>query len=266
MTIPEFKDIKARNAWLVENKEILLVEKKSQLKKADSFSSIITSVGNGIVSKEIDSTGDLLVQPIINTTNILDSHKDVHIPKLWNKSIKENKSILHLQEHQYAFKNVIASAKNVKAYIKQFTFKELGYNYEGTTEALIFDSIVKQSRNPFMYNLYKEGEVNQHSVGMFYVKLLLAINDQDYKEEFAAYEKYFPMMANKEAETDGYFYAVLEAKAIEGSAVLMGSNHVTPTYSTEINDKSIIEPSNDTQQAAQALETKSVIDYMLDKY
>ena len=43
---------------------------------------------------------EILVKAIINTTGLIDSHQDLHIPGIWNKSVKENKSILHVQEHK----------------------------------------------------------------------------------------------------------------------------------------------------------------------
>ena len=62
--------------------------------------------------------------------------------------------------------------------------------------------------------------------------------------EFEAWEKYYPMIANKElADSKGYFWAVKEAKMIEESAVPVGSNSITPTL--ENNMKS--EPEKSTQ-------------------
>ena len=58
----------------------------------------------------------------------------------------------------------------------------------------------------------------------------MAVNDEDYGAEFEAWEKYYPMIANKaEADRAGYFWAVTEATEIEGSAVPLGSNSATPT-------------------------------------
>jgi trehalose/maltose hydrolase-like predicted phosphorylase len=46
----------------------------------------------------------------------MDSHSDVHIPGIWNKSLKDNPIQLHLQEHEMAFANVISDeAKGVHA-------------------------------------------------------------------------------------------------------------------------------------------------------
>ena len=72
------------------------------------------------------------------------------------------------------------------------------------------------------------------------------------KVEKENFDKYFPLIANKrEYEEIDYFWAILEAKAIEGSAVVIGSNQVTPTIEIQADAKSLenIEPSGfDTQK------------------
>ena len=81
----------------------------------------------------------------------------------------------------------------------------------------------------------------------------MAINSSDdaYITEKAVWDKYYPEIANnKEADNTGYFWAVTEAKVIEGSAVPMGSNPITPTISIKN------EPLKDTQkiEAEQSLQ------------
>ena len=162
----------------------------------------------------------------------MDSHKDVHIPGIWNRSLKNNKNIKMLQEHEMRFDKVIADKGDLAASVKEYEWKELGYDVEGKTQALVFDATVKQDRNKFMFDQYKGGNVDNHSVGMRYVQMKMAINsDKDaYKNEKENWDKYFPDIANKkDAEAAGFFWAVLEAKAIEGSAVVLGSNTITPT-------------------------------------
>ena len=52
------------------------------------------------------------------------------------------------------------------------------------------------------------------------------------KEEKANWDKYIDQVVNrKDAEAQGYFWAVTEAKVIEGSAVPLGSNYATPVIS-----------------------------------
>jgi hypothetical protein len=62
----------------------------------------------------------------------------------------------------------------------------------------------------------------------------MCIDDKDYGAEYEAWQKYYPIAVNKEvADNRGYFWVVKEAKVMEGSAVLCGSNHATPTLSVE---------------------------------
>ena len=243
MKQPSFKTKKELFAWLVENKDDLLYAKKSAIKHAEGlnfFTTVITPV-LGVANKSESAASQqdephVKVRAVINTTMIRDSHKDVHINGLWKKSVKENSRIKHLQEHQMSFDKVISDKDDLKVSLKTYEWKQLGLDIEGKTQALVFDSVVKESRNPQMYKEYKNGNVDNHSVGMHYVNLKLAINSDDeedagYKAEF---DKHIDDIVNKEEVIkDGYFWAVYEAKVIEGSAVPMGSNPITPTQSVK---------------------------------
>jgi len=245
----DFKTKKELFAWMVENKQTLIAQKKAEMKRADGV--LFALPGFQYEATKADGEGnELTIKAVINTTNLMDSHQDVHLPGIWNKSIKENKMIMHLQEHKMEFNKIIADGKDLKATVKTYTWKELGYNFEGKTEALIFDSTIKKERNPYMLNQYKQGNVKNHSVGMQYVKLIMAINDENYGAEFEAWEKYYPEIANKsEADTHGYFWAVKEAKVIEGSAVPLGSNRATPTLDIkEAANSTSQEPPKGTQK------------------
>lgn len=225
----------------------LIAAKKANMKRADaiSFGSFIPDVPRETLKANMPLTSlpdSLKVRVIINTTNVMDSHGDVHMPGLWAKSLQENKFIMHLQEHSMEFDKIISDGANLKAYTQNFTWQQLGYDMPGMTEALVFDSTVKGNgqdpRNEFMYEQYAKGYVRNHSVGMQYVKLVMAVNEPDdpyFTAEYEAWQKYFPEVANKEdALAQGYFWAVKEAKVIEGSAVPMGSNTITPTLDNNL--------------------------------
>lgn len=268
LDIPKFNTLKEKIAFIVDNKASLISQKCAEVKHADGFGFTTTLIGGkpGVSDKATPSgnaeTGDLKVKVIINTTNIMDSHSDVHIKGIWNKSIRENKRIMHIQEHKsYSFDKIIASGNDVVASTKTYTWKELGYDAEGETQALVFDSIVKEKRNPFMYDQYKNGYVDNHSVGMRYVKLELAVNDKDYKEEKAVWDNYIDQVVNRDyAEQKGYFWAVTEAKIIEGSAVPNGSNPITPTQQTsEVKN----EENNEEDLNKQAM--KSMEDWLFNE-
>lgn len=261
LEIPNFETKKELFDFLIKNKNTLLAQKMNETKHADGVGYVsLLAKTDTTTSKSVSEDKDLNISAVINTTNIMDSHKDVHIQGLWQKSLSENKRILHVQEHKSNdFDKIISSGEDLKAYTKSFNWTELGYNAIGKTEALVFDSKVKKERNEYMYNQYKNGYVDNHSVGMRYVKLVMCVNDEDYGAEYEAWEKYYPQIINKEeADKFGYFWAVTEAKVIEGSAVPLGSNPITPT----LNIKN--EPPQGTQktEAAKALQERK--NYLLN--
>ncbi len=236
MEIPSFATKKELFDFLVANKSTIIAAKKEQVKYADSVGMVLP-IDGGMTEKAKPEGNTLKVLAVINTTNLMDSHKDVHLPGIWNKSLQENKNIMMLQEHQMKFAAIIAKGDDVKASTKTMTWRELGFGLEGKTEALIFEATLKADKNPYMFNMYKNGDVDNHSVGMRYVKIMLAINDKSYVAEHEVWEKYYPEIANKEAaDESGYFWAVKEAKVIEGSAVPIGSNWATPTLSVETKE------------------------------
>lgn len=251
---------------LKENKPSLISLKKSIEKRADSINYVNSINSDLTANKEENGTqtevDKLQVKVIINTTNFIDSHNDLHINGIWNKSVSDNanKGFLHLQEHDRDFDKVISD--NAKGYVESITWKSIGLPYSGKTEALIFDSIIEKKRNEFMFKQYSNGWVKNHSVGMRYVKIDLAINSESEwdKDEKELWDKYYPVVANKEvADERGYFWVVSEAKIIEGSAVVMGSNSATPTISVENKSEADNitsekeEPSNDTQKQEELL-------------
>ena len=244
--------------FLFKNKKELTAQKKAVTKYADcvTLDPVVvyekpTEAAKGEQENDGAMFDTLRVVVIINTTNFMDCHNDVHFPGIWSKSLAENKMIMHVQEHEMEFEKIISDGKNLKAYTRTYTWKELGYNYPGVTEGLTFDSTIERKRNEFMLNQYKNGWVRNHSVGMRYVKLDMAINDEDYPNEYEAWKKYYPQIANQErADEKGYFWYVTEAKCVEGSAVPLGSNSATPTMSVEEID----EPQNEPPSKALTIE------------
>jgi len=233
--------------FLVANKDLHITEKKSALKKADAFQFIQPVSANKAARMDLSSASKLEVNSVINTTKVMDSHDDVHINGIWSKSLKENKDLILLQEHIMKFDHIISDQVKATAEIK--TWKELGFRrFKGETQALMFKSILEKEINEFMFKKYATGQVKNHSVGMNYVKLFLAINSdsEEHKEQKEVWDKYSPEIVNiKSALDQGYFWAVTEAKAIEGSAVVKGSNPLTPTESTEAKE---VEPPNGTHK------------------
>ena len=232
--IPKFANKAEEIAFIVDNKGTLSSLKRQSVKRAEgiSFSPNVTKLKS--VNKTAGSTKSkgLNVKAVINTTNVLDSHGDVHMPGIWNKSLKENKRIMMLQEHESKFDKIIASGEDLDVRVEKMSWKALGFDMTGKTQALIFDANVLKSRNPFMYKQYNNERVDNHSVGMSYVKMELAVNDKEYEAEYKVWKDNIDKVVNvKDAKAKGYMWIIKEAKIIEGSAVVNGSNSMTPTIS-----------------------------------
>ena len=138
------------------------------------------------------------------------------------------------------------------------SWKDVGASYTGKTEALIFAVNAKKDRNPFMFETYAKGFVKNHSVGMMYVEIKLAVNDEELKEEYKEWESTIDKVINKEeAERLGYYFTVYQAKMVEGSAVPLGSNSITPTLETKDNEPPVgthqPKPSVDTSRRTKTI-------------
>lgn len=264
---PVFKSKEEEIHWMYQNKSLIIAEKTNNVKKSDSF---LTS-NNPFIKNEanksedepnMDSMESIKRKLVINTTNLIDSHMDVHINGCFKKTLSEINYLPLLQEHEMEFSAIIATNVDdgLKAYAQSMTWKSLGFpQFEGSTEALIFETPITKARNEFMFNQYMKGYVRNHSIGMRYVKIVMCINSEEsmYTAEKENWDKYYPMVVNNDvADSKGYFWAVTELKLIEGSAVVKGSNYATPTLESknepliDTQDENKNEPSNDTQSKA----------------
>jgi hypothetical protein len=228
-----------------KDKALAIELKKSAIKHTDVYTTneLEVSVNKALRTENKDEpdTGVIKRTIVGNTYNYLDSHMDVHVGNTFKKSIDERMNkVVHLHDHIH---NVTAKVGTFTSiYEKVVNWEDLGINIKGSTIVLMADSDVKKDFNPSVFTQYLSGEIDQHSVAMIYVKIELAINNKDDKEEYATWLKYIDRIANKEvAEEAGFFWAVPEAKLVEISAVLMGSNPITPTVQN-------IEPLKDTQK------------------
>lgn len=254
MKLPSFKNKSEALEWLAVNKDLVIAEKTNTIKHSDVLTfygepSSDEGVNKATAITDYDAIRNLNVKSVINSCGVIDSHMDCHIKGIWKKSLSENKVWYWLQEHKMAFDHIIADSKsnNIKAYTEEVPFKQLGLKGQGATECLVFEGDLDR-RNEFMFKQYMKGYVHNHSVGMRYIKIFMCVNSEErgWKEEKDNWDKYYPSVINKDvADANGYFWAVTEAKFIEGSAVVIGSNQSTPTLEVEATKD--IEPSDDTQ-------------------
>lgn len=252
-----FETKKEMLAELVANKSVIEDAKKSTIKQSDAI--LISIKPEGAEKSEDTSKVDYgdTIYPIINTTNYLDSHGDVHGKDIWNKSVNDQAGKLYyIINHDLSIGNIIALPKDVKPVLRTMNWSDLGRDYKGKTTALVYEVKLTDLAPKQFIQLLQAGHPIENSVRMQYVSLAMCVNDDEYKDEYANWQQYIGEVANREdAEELGYFWYIKEAKIVkEGSAVLFGSNDVTPILN-EIKEN---EPPAGTQNKEEGVKTAPV--------
>ena len=199
------------------------------------------------------------IYAIINTTNYFDSHGDVHVDGIWDVSVKDQRNKLYyIINHELEIGKVISFPKDTEAYVQPLSWKEIGLDYTGNTQALVYKSLLTEATNKdALYAIAHRAPI-QNSVRMQYIAMALCIDDssEDFAQEKANFDKYIGRIANKEdAQEAGYFWAITEAKIYkEGSAVLFGSNDATPVLYSDPANTSQKQTAFDPLDNSQSLE------------
>jgi hypothetical protein len=249
---------------LKENKtDILSLKMANVLKSCDKGTSVKTKMFD--VSKHLDTVKNITMSKdcyyiVVNTTGILDSHMDLHLKGIWNKTAQEQQGKNYLvADHMLEIDKVITRKEHVEIIIAEIPFRSIGKDYDGNTQALIYKIPKDKIMNEAAKEWLKSGDEIEASVRMQYVKIELAMNSDDIndKMEKANYDTYLSEIANKDDfEEINYFYLVQEAKNLrESSLVVFGSNSATGIMEYKQ------QPSKDTVEseraAAKALQTKN---------
>lgn len=265
---------------LIDNKDTILTSKKAQVfKSCDKGISVnakpIDSLKFGSQIKELKIDSDYYYIAV-NTTRILDNHTDLHLDGIWNKTVKEQQGKVYLVfGHDMDPTKTIVRKEHIEMFVVKIPFSLLGKSYEGETEALIYkfrkDKVVNQTAKEWL----DSGDEIEASVRMRYVDISFALNsDKEENKEFKKnFEKYLPLIANKEDfEEIDYFYPVRQAQNLfESSLVLFGSNSTTGQIinnDTKLNkEEKHIEPLKDTQKEIEPSKTdtqKEIYKYLIN--
>ena len=222
--------------WLVANKADVLDAKKAVVKNADAiqcqptFEKDFATKGKYLYEDNIEA-GVIKRTVIANTYLYMDSHDDVHLENVFTNSIEQrkNRPQPHLYDHNFSVLSKVGKALGYSE--RQISWRELGIGKTGMTTALFLETEIKKSYNEKVYDAYLDGSIDQHSVGMRYIKIALAVNDEEnYPNEYKVWQEVISKIGNRaQVEKQGYFFAVYEAALLETSAVLEGSNGLTPT-------------------------------------
>lgn len=249
----KFTDKMDQTRFIKENIQTL---KKMKLSEYKTDSTPLLSSGS---VKEFTPTietitSDIIeVKAVINTTNIIDSHLDLHLEKVWNKTVKDNPYSYHLKQHESKFESVIS--KRAKSYNENSNFNKLGLDIDFKTVANINQFTLSRKKMEMMFDAYVNGDVEQHSVGMMYVDIDVAYYDEESQKNMDFFNEMKAKAVNPEvADEYGLFWVVYEAKKREGSAVVFGSNSVTPTLYVKNYEPS--ESTYNKTEAANALHDK----------
>ena len=253
---------------LAENETLIVDAKKAQIYKSiDKGLQIVTDqkgIEKALTSEENKGLkfDDNYYYFVVNSSNILDSHNDMHVDGNWKKTVKEQQGKVYLVfDHTLKRSEIIAMQKDIEMLTAKIPFSLLGKNYDGESYCLIYkvakDKIVNKEAKQWL----EDGHKLEASVRMQYVNIETAFNtnDKEYAKQKENYDMYFPLIANKEDfEEIEYFWIVKEAKNVyESSLVLFGSNGATGLIQENKTDAEIItleikeEPTEVTQTKKQ---------------
>lgn len=242
--IPSFDKKSDLFAYLKKNKAEIIEQKKSSIIKADPFFCKPTLIKKSVDNNKQDSgivvnPDRVAVKVIANAHYWADSYLDVIIKDAPKKSIEDPANIIYfLKNHGRDTDDIIAIIEAIK--LEDISIRDLGLDYDGSTQCVVFYANVMKDFDEKLFYLYLNKQIKQHSIGLVYVEIELAVNfdGEGYEDEFKAWNKYYDQVINKE-EVDkyGYFWVIKEYILKENSAVLWGANSLTPTL--EVDLKSI---------------------------
>ena len=255
-----FEDKEVMFAELLANKELIIKEKTSNILKSIDKGIAITSNQEAIL-KAIETNKELNIDKdfyyfVVNSSNILDSHGDMHVKGNWDKTVKEQQKKTYLVfDHQLKRSEIIAMKEDIEMLTLEIPFSLIGKNYDSNTYALVYKVHKDKIRNKEAKELLESGYSFEASVRMQYVKIDLAM-DSNLKEnakEKENFDKYFNEIANKEDfEEITHFWVIKESKNVqESSLVMFGSNPATGLINENKEADTITssknEPLEDTQ-------------------
>lgn len=236
-------------SYLKGNKASLIAEKKADIKFTSSLVHKPKVIAKREVKAKTEETKDsssstdptpaalttLDVKVVCNAAWFCDSHMDVITANAYKSSVEANAislTIPHIADHKQTSTSHVGDV--TAFYTEVMPLKELGLDQAGETTALIMETTIRQDYNPDVFKFYQNGKIDQHSIGLRYNSLDIAINNatEDYTEEKALWDEYYPQVINKElVDLKGYFFVINDMTVVENSCVLFGANSLTPTLS-----------------------------------
>lgn len=236
-----FKALKA-------NRDTIVKEKLTNTKYADAVVAPTTfaprehretsvKAEDGSTEEGAEAPGTLKVTVVCNTAWFCDSHMDVLTGTAYDDSIaKRGTSIPHIADHNWESTAHVGDVQ--KVYTKELALSELGLEATGSTTALLMDTLIREDYNKHVFKFYSKGKINQHSIGLKYNSMKLALNSEDESDvlEYTTWKENYDKIINKDlVDKRGYFWLIPSVDVLENSCVLFGANSLTPTLSSKSN-------------------------------
>ena len=236
---------------LKANKEMIISEKKSQIQKSIDKGLSITAKPMDLSKFSDTSKGisqeDGYFYLAVNSTNVLDSHKDLHVNGIWNKTVKEQQGKNYLVDsHVLSLKTTIVKREDIEMFTMVVPFSAIGKSYPGDTEILVYKFLKTKVIDKDALAWLESGDSIEASVRMRYTDIELAMNSESKEDETEKrnFDSYSPVIANKYdfEEEINYFWIVKQAQNLnESSLVLFGSNSSTGLVENDTKENKEIE-------------------------
>lgn len=252
---------------LKANKEMIISEKKSQIQKSIDKGLSITARPIDLSKLATASKGisqdEGYFYLAVNSTNVLDSHKDLHVNGIWNKTVKEQQGKNYLVDsHVLSLKTTIVKKEDIEMFTAVVPFSTIGKNYPGDTEILVYKFLKSKVIDKSILAWLESGDSVEASVRMRYTDIELAMNSESKEDENEKrnFDSYSPVIANKYDfdEEINYFWIVKQAQNLnESSLVLFGSNSSTGLIQEDVkeNKEIEVEPITSTKEIEPSIDT-----------
>lgn len=247
---------------LKEAKKDILNLKMSKTYKSIHKGVLSTSFYAPGTTKAVQGLEAGFIYPIISNTKYMDSHMDVHMDNSMNRTVDHQQGkVYYAVNHDLSIGKIIAYPRDVEMMLKDIAWSDIGKDFPGTTQALMFKTKTFEYSNKDAVGAIENKAPVQNSIRMQYKDMAMAINsmDDDFAAEKAEWDENIEKIVNKEVAIEaGYFFPVKELSIErEGSMVIQGSNDATPIIiPNPSKDTSENGSSKDTQTPAEDSQTK----------
>jgi hypothetical protein len=174
-----------------------------------------------IKSENKEDNEDIVYRKIVPSVyNYIDVTGEVIADNCFKKSIKENATnVLHIKNHK--LDDIAYRVGNTKSIEEvEMNWTDFGIEKDGGTQVLLAESEIMRVYNSEMFLRYKTNIQQAHSIGFFPMKVMLAADDESYKDNFELYKKMLPLLGNPEiGEALGMFFVIKEGRLVEFSAL-----------------------------------------------